>query len=205
MLLSAVWTLILTAPIQCRGSIGEQLMQCYISPNLFWWRKKLIYILNGLMMNKYLANFHFWVSSSVQFNTSYNLPETHSSDFNEQRNSKRSKSLLKALCANPKPSFQDIFSMAFCGIWNVSSRSQRDLQTSVIIFQSRSSKRSLIRTRLLNPAGRLLSLETWGAELRLPRFPPVCGILPLRPFGCLCKFSNVERVQRDQALFCFYQ
>ncbi len=34
MFLSAVWTLILTAPIHCRGSIGEQVMQCYISPNL---------------------------------------------------------------------------------------------------------------------------------------------------------------------------
>ncbi len=33
MLLSAVWTLILTAPIHCRGSIGEQLMECYMSPN----------------------------------------------------------------------------------------------------------------------------------------------------------------------------
>ncbi len=26
--LSAVWTLILTAPIHCRGSIAEQVMQC---------------------------------------------------------------------------------------------------------------------------------------------------------------------------------
>ncbi len=34
MFLSAVWTLILTAPIHCRASIGEQVMQCYISPNL---------------------------------------------------------------------------------------------------------------------------------------------------------------------------
>ncbi len=38
MFLSAVWTLILTAPIHCRASIGEQVMLCYISPNLFWWR-----------------------------------------------------------------------------------------------------------------------------------------------------------------------
>ncbi len=38
MFLSAVWTLILTAPIHCRGSIGEQVMQCYTSPNLFRWR-----------------------------------------------------------------------------------------------------------------------------------------------------------------------
>ncbi len=31
MFLSAVWTLILTAPIHRRGSSGEQVMQCYIS------------------------------------------------------------------------------------------------------------------------------------------------------------------------------
>ncbi len=29
MFLSAVWTLILTAPIHCRGSIAEQMMECY--------------------------------------------------------------------------------------------------------------------------------------------------------------------------------
>ncbi len=40
MFLSAVWTLILTAPIHCRGSTGEQVMECYISPNLFWWKKQ---------------------------------------------------------------------------------------------------------------------------------------------------------------------
>ncbi len=34
MFLSAVWTLILMAPIHCRASIAETLMQCYISPNL---------------------------------------------------------------------------------------------------------------------------------------------------------------------------
>ncbi len=33
MFLSAVWTLILTAPIHCRGSIGEQMMYCCISVN----------------------------------------------------------------------------------------------------------------------------------------------------------------------------
>ncbi len=30
MFLSAVWTLILTAPIHCRGSIAEQVMEWYI-------------------------------------------------------------------------------------------------------------------------------------------------------------------------------
>ncbi len=39
--------LCLTAPIHCRGSI-EQVMQCYISPNLFRWRNKLISIFDGL-------------------------------------------------------------------------------------------------------------------------------------------------------------
>ncbi len=34
MFLSAVWTLILTAPIHCRASIDETLMQRHISPNL---------------------------------------------------------------------------------------------------------------------------------------------------------------------------
>ncbi len=34
MFLSAVWTLILTAPIHCRASISETLMEGYISPNL---------------------------------------------------------------------------------------------------------------------------------------------------------------------------
>ncbi len=40
--LSAVWTLILTAPIHCKGFIDEQVMQCYISPNLFWWTLLLL-------------------------------------------------------------------------------------------------------------------------------------------------------------------
>ncbi len=34
MFLSAVWTLTLTAPIHCRGAIGEQVMECYIYPVL---------------------------------------------------------------------------------------------------------------------------------------------------------------------------
>ncbi len=34
MLLSDVLNIILTAPIHCRGSIDEQVMLCYISPNL---------------------------------------------------------------------------------------------------------------------------------------------------------------------------
>ncbi len=60
MFLSAVVSLILTAPIHCRWSIGEQVIKCYISPNLFWWRSKLIYILEGLRVRKFSANFNFW-------------------------------------------------------------------------------------------------------------------------------------------------
>ncbi len=65
MFLSAAWTLILTAPIHCRGSNGEQVMQCYISTNLSPWRNKLIYILDGLRPeSKFSAYFLFWVNYS---------------------------------------------------------------------------------------------------------------------------------------------
>ncbi len=41
MFLLAVWAIILMAPIHCRGSIGEQVMQCYIFPKTNslhrWW------------------------------------------------------------------------------------------------------------------------------------------------------------------------
>ncbi len=53
MFLSAVRTLILTAPIHCRGSTGEQVMQCYIFSNLFRWRNKYIYIFDGLRLSQF--------------------------------------------------------------------------------------------------------------------------------------------------------
>ncbi len=53
MFLSAVWTLILTAPIHCRGSIGEQVMQCYITPNLMKKETKKISFLSV-----------FWITSN---------------------------------------------------------------------------------------------------------------------------------------------
>ncbi len=56
MSLSAVWTLILTAPIHCRASIGEQVMQSYISPNLM---KKLIYIVDGQKVKTFQQMFVF--------------------------------------------------------------------------------------------------------------------------------------------------
>ncbi len=46
--------LILTAPIHCRASIAETLMQRHISPNLM---KKHTH-LDGLMMSTFSANVH---------------------------------------------------------------------------------------------------------------------------------------------------
>ncbi len=55
--LSAVWTLILTAPIHCRASIAETLMQRHISTNLM---KKQTHpnLIDGLMMRTFSADFH---------------------------------------------------------------------------------------------------------------------------------------------------
>ncbi len=64
MFLSTVWTLILTAPIHCRASIGEQVMWWQISPNLLWWRTKLFSILDALRQSIFSASFHFWVNYS---------------------------------------------------------------------------------------------------------------------------------------------
>ncbi len=51
MFLSNVWTLVLTAPIHCRGTIDEQVMWCDI-----FQRNKLIYILDSR------STFSFWVN-----------------------------------------------------------------------------------------------------------------------------------------------
>ncbi len=56
MFLSAVWTLILTAPIHCRASIAEQVMQCYISPKLFP-RRKNSSTLDGLRVSTFSVIF----------------------------------------------------------------------------------------------------------------------------------------------------
>ncbi len=60
--LSAVWTLILTAPIHCRASISEQVMQCYISPNLM---KKQIHLHLGLSEGDSIFNFRLSISLNV--------------------------------------------------------------------------------------------------------------------------------------------
>lgn len=113
---------------------------------------------------------------------------------------------------NPKPSLQDIFSMAFCGIWKFPSRSQRDLQTSIILFQSRCTERSLIKTRLLNPAGRLLSsgdvrrgAQTDSVCLTFIESVTFCRSGPSAVCASFQKRCAVECVQHDQALFFFYQ
>ncbi len=64
MFLSAVWTLILTAPIHCRGSIGEQVMQSYISTNLKNTKKheetnSSTYLMAWVFTS---VNVHFWVN-----------------------------------------------------------------------------------------------------------------------------------------------
>ncbi len=74
MFLSAVWTLILTAPIHCRASIAEAVMCCYISPNLM---TKQTHLHLGLPEDEYIfSNFSFlgevfleacWNSVSLTF------------------------------------------------------------------------------------------------------------------------------------------
>ncbi len=54
MFLSAVWTLILTAPIHCRISIDEQVMECHISPNLM---KKQTHLHLGWPESEYIFIF----------------------------------------------------------------------------------------------------------------------------------------------------
>ncbi len=72
----AVWTLILTAPIHCRGSIGEQVIATFLH---IWWRNKLIYILDVLKVNTFFNKFYFLVNYSfniVQTNFWYLLIKT---------------------------------------------------------------------------------------------------------------------------------
>ncbi len=63
MFLSAVWTLILTAPIHihCWDTDAVTFLQT-------WWRNKLILISDELRVNTFTAHFHFWVNYS--FNAS---------------------------------------------------------------------------------------------------------------------------------------
>ncbi len=67
MFLSAVWTLILTAPIHCTGSIGEQVMQCYIYPNLM---KKQTHLHLGWPEDEYIFS-KFSFLGELFFNVSF--------------------------------------------------------------------------------------------------------------------------------------
>ncbi len=82
--LSAVWTLILTAPIHCHWWASD--------PNLFWWRHKLIYIMDGLRMRtfqhiiwvKYSFKRWFWSEINGRyFHISFSLYQllTHPDSF----------------------------------------------------------------------------------------------------------------------------
>ncbi len=70
--LSAVWTLILTAPIHCRASIAETLMQWHISTNLM---KKQTHLHLGL---EYIfSKFYFWVT--ISFHSWVTIKENNTS------------------------------------------------------------------------------------------------------------------------------
>ncbi len=66
MFLSAVWTLILTAPIHCRASTSEQLMECYIYPNLM---KKQTHLHLGWPEDEYI--FRSFSFMSELFNSAW--------------------------------------------------------------------------------------------------------------------------------------
>ncbi len=67
MFLSAVWTLILTAPIHCRASIAETLMQRHISTNLM---KKQTHLHLGWPEDEHFQQmFFFWWTIPLICNT----------------------------------------------------------------------------------------------------------------------------------------
>ncbi len=64
--LNCFWTQLLIALMHCRGSIGEQVMWCYISPNLFQRRNKLICFLDDVRVGTFSVDFCFWVNYSFR-------------------------------------------------------------------------------------------------------------------------------------------
>ncbi len=67
MFLSAVWTLILTAPIHCRGSIGEQVIVMLNFSKSVLMKKQTHLHLDGPRVSTFSANLHFWVNCSFNF------------------------------------------------------------------------------------------------------------------------------------------
>ncbi len=97
--LSAVWTFILTAPIHCRGSIGKQGILCYISPNLFWWRNKLIYTVHAILGHLFILGRTMPLRQNKAFiqNNLHCIQSIHLSVQNSQCNSKgQSKSVIRS-------------------------------------------------------------------------------------------------------------
>ncbi len=62
--LSAVWTLILTAPIHCRHPLLNK--WCNAKFLQIWWRNKLIYTSDDLRVSTFSASFYFWVNCSFK-------------------------------------------------------------------------------------------------------------------------------------------
>ncbi len=72
-----VWFFINCLDSHVDGTHSLQRIHCWAkSPNLFWWRNKLIYILNGLIVSKYSANFHFGVNYSFNLRLKKMLSST---------------------------------------------------------------------------------------------------------------------------------
>ncbi len=90
MFLSAVWTLILTAPIHCRWSIAEQVMECYISPNLNEW-------MNEWMMHLYSAFIVYCHTPKALYNHVGGLSSTTTSSDQETN------STVVNICSGSKP------------------------------------------------------------------------------------------------------
>ncbi len=76
MFLSAVWALILTAPIHCTASIAETVMQCYISPNLMKKQTHLKQITNSL--HDFLHQITWRLGTEIL----HHVPNSSPDDFN---------------------------------------------------------------------------------------------------------------------------
>ncbi len=77
MFLSSVWTLVLTAPIHCRGSIGEQVMQCCISHSPYTIESSTLHILEDyirMQSNKNNLCFPIFLVYSVSNHFNIMLP-----------------------------------------------------------------------------------------------------------------------------------
>ncbi len=69
--LSIFWALILTAPIHWRGTTGEQVMECYISPNL---KKQQTHLHLGWPEGECIFS-NFWVTYSISSHTCHMTSE----------------------------------------------------------------------------------------------------------------------------------